>query len=449
MLPNSVASLLSLVLGFTHFHQGEAHGWAEFPKARQQFCYEDGTNGRWFNSFDNSACQAAFDVSGEYAMVQRNEFASNVLNFNDQQAVEAVVRDGLLCSGGDTRKAGMDVLTAFWPRTELAAGQTFTYRFRATAPHSPSFWRFYITKPDFNPATKALAWSDLEFLVEFGNIPVVNGFYTMDIQMPNRPEGSTATFYTRWQRDDPAGEGFYMCSDVTITGGTGTGTTTPSPETTTTTTQASSGNPQCSGAPCPNSSQCRSRWNFCGTTSAHCNDQSTWVPSCNGGTTPTTTTPAPSTTTTTTTQAATTASPPTSGQCGTPCPNTSLCRSKWGFCGSSPAYCNAESLWTPACLSDGTPTTTPTPPPTTTTPAPPTTTAPTGSAKFYAKSWTGGTVVGGVWRHFCACAEVSWATPFSSEGACLDSWRNEDVPCADARRLMGDEDTFPLRTQGK
>uniref|UniRef100_A0A0G4GK73 Chitin-binding type-1 domain-containing protein n=1 Tax=Chromera velia CCMP2878 TaxID=1169474 RepID=A0A0G4GK73_9ALVE len=348
--------------------QVDAHGYAVFPKARQTFCYEDGTAKGWFNNFESEPCQQAFDISGTYPFIQQNKFAANVIDFNNQQAVEAMVPDGHLCSGGDSRKAGVDILSADWKRDKLAAGETFTYRLRATAPHNPSFWKFYISKPSYDTASSPLSWSDLEPLADVGNVPVQDGYYYMDLQMPSdRPDGSLATIFTRWQRDDAAGEGFYMCSDVVITGGSSpsptpspsssstTTTTTPATTTstsTTTSTTSSFEGGQCTGDPCANTSFCRSKWGFCGSSSDYCNAESIWTPSCTSPSTTTTPVPTTSTTTSSTTSTTTTTTTTTAfgGQCGgDPCNNSSFCRSKWGFCGASSAYCNAESVWTPSC----------------------------------------------------------------------------------------------------
>merc|ERR1712146_786562 len=47
-------------------------------------------------------------------------------------------------------------------------------------------------------------------------------------------------------------------------------------------------------------------------------------------------------------QPAPTQTPPEGGSCtGEPCVDPTHCRSKWGSCGASSAYCNAESTWTP------------------------------------------------------------------------------------------------------
>ncbi len=79
-----------------------AHGWVEFPSARQNTCYLDG--GFWTNEIPNQACQAAYDESGAYPFVQRSEVAANVPNYRDMAHVQAIVRDGELCSAGDAAK---------------------------------------------------------------------------------------------------------------------------------------------------------------------------------------------------------------------------------------------------------------------------------------------------------------------------------------------------------
>ncbi|WKD50994.1 lytic polysaccharide monooxygenase auxiliary activity family 9 protein [Microbulbifer spongiae] len=202
----------SVMVGFSGF--ASSHGWTEFPKARQIFCAEDG--GYWHPSdgsaIPNSACRAAFLESGTYPFVQKNEFSANVANYNEDSAVQSVVIDGYLCSAGSSAKAGMDIPSPDWQKTLLAAG-SHRLKFRATAAHNPSYWRIYLTKPGFDSATQRLQWSDLEIINSYGNLPVVNGYYEMDINIPTERSG-TGVLYVRWQRNDPAGEGFYNCSDI-------------------------------------------------------------------------------------------------------------------------------------------------------------------------------------------------------------------------------------------
>lgn len=98
----------------------------------------------------------------------------------------------------------------------MSTGQ-FQIIFNATAPHNPSFWEIYLTKPSAD-LLQPLEWGDLELIQSYGNIPVTeNGKYLMNVTIPNDRSGD-AVLFVRWQRDDPAGEGFYNCSDITITG---------------------------------------------------------------------------------------------------------------------------------------------------------------------------------------------------------------------------------------
>ncbi|WP_269082404.1 lytic polysaccharide monooxygenase [Thalassomonas viridans] len=93
-------------------------------------------------------------------------------------------------------------------------------RFRATTPHNPSFWQFYLTRPGFDPESQVISWADLERVQEHGDIEVTKdsdgkSYYHMAVHIPPERSGR-AVLYTRWQRNDIAGEGFYNCSDIEI-----------------------------------------------------------------------------------------------------------------------------------------------------------------------------------------------------------------------------------------
>ena len=63
-----------------------------------------------------------------------------------------MVRNGSLCSGGDQRKIGFDAI-ADWSRTPIVLNKSdrkVTMKFLGTAPHTPSFWKVYITKDGFD-----------------------------------------------------------------------------------------------------------------------------------------------------------------------------------------------------------------------------------------------------------------------------------------------------------
>ncbi|WP_038173425.1 lytic polysaccharide monooxygenase [Vibrio pacinii] len=207
---------LSTLAGLSTFHVS-AHGWVEFPNARQNICYQDG--GFWTNEIPNPACQAAFDQSGAYPFVQRSEVSANVANYRDMAHVQAIVRDGELCSAGDSAKAGLNVVSSHWQRTDVALDENnqIDFVFYGKAPHNPSYWQFYLTKANYD-SSQPLTWNDLELIDSAGNIAIdEQKRYRTKVTFPAGRSGD-AILYTRWQRVDAAGEGFYNCSDITLRG---------------------------------------------------------------------------------------------------------------------------------------------------------------------------------------------------------------------------------------
>ncbi|WP_419149672.1 lytic polysaccharide monooxygenase [Pseudoalteromonas 'SMAR'] len=201
-----------------------AHGYMDFPKARQAYCQQQG--GYWWpkdgSNIPNQACRAAFLQSGHYPFVQHHEFAKNVADYHSLAAVKRAIPDGTLCAAGDVNKDGMNLPSHHWQRTPLEpdGSGNIEVRFRATTPHNPSFWQFFLTKADTEIGTKALNWQDLQLIAELGDQEVVldpngNRYYEMQVPIPAGRTGD-AILYTRWQREDAAGEGFYNCSDITL-----------------------------------------------------------------------------------------------------------------------------------------------------------------------------------------------------------------------------------------
>ncbi|PKF49601.1 lytic polysaccharide monooxygenase [Enterovibrio nigricans] len=202
-----------------------AHGYMDYPPARQEICYSDG--GYWDSSdgstIPNAACRDAYLESGWYPFVQKSEFAKLVSDYTNQAAVELAVPDGSLCSGADPKKSGMNIPSSEWQSTPIdpSLNGKMTLLYHAATPHNPSFWKIYLSNSSFNPAVDSLKWTDLNLIAEFGNLPVVeiNGikYYQMAITLPTDRTGD-AILFSRWQREDPAGEGFYNCSDISFGG---------------------------------------------------------------------------------------------------------------------------------------------------------------------------------------------------------------------------------------
>ncbi|QQX83964.1 lytic polysaccharide monooxygenase [Cupriavidus necator] len=198
-----------------------AHGVVEFPIARQLKCFQDG--GFWYpadgSGVPNAACREAFRRSGAYPFQQWNEITGFPQDYNSQASVEQAIKDGTLCSGGDPRKAGLDVRSTQWHKTPIKPQNgKIRVMFYATAAHNPSFVRIYLTKASYVHG-EPLRWTDLEQIYA-GAAPApqtIGGkrYYVYDVPIPAGRTGN-AVLYLRWQRQDAGREGFYNCSDVTI-----------------------------------------------------------------------------------------------------------------------------------------------------------------------------------------------------------------------------------------
>ncbi|MFF0504095.1 lytic polysaccharide monooxygenase [Streptomyces fimicarius] len=170
----------------------QSHGYTDSPISRQQLC-GDGT------------VRNCGQIQWEPPSVE-----------GPKGFPAAGPRDGLICAGGNQRFAELDdPRGGAWPASRVSAGASHTFRWRITARHATTDFRYYVTKDGYDPA-KPLTRADLEpqpFLtVPFGG----------------RQPGSTVTHAGAlpqksgkhlilgvWTIAD-TGNAFYACSDVTF-----------------------------------------------------------------------------------------------------------------------------------------------------------------------------------------------------------------------------------------
>ena len=141
----------------------------------------------------------------------------------------AGINDGV---GSALNFSGLNTPSALWQATPATAGRTLALHFVATAPHDPSFFQVYFTKPEFDPTTATLGWSNLTDLgrwsignsarpVTIGTGPSPSGgtlmSYDWTIPIPGTASGRE-TVVVIWQREDPAGEAFFAIQDLQVAG---------------------------------------------------------------------------------------------------------------------------------------------------------------------------------------------------------------------------------------
>lgn len=209
-----------------------AHVATDIPMARQLYCYLQPDF--WSGNPADRGCNELNRISGTYPGQQWNEVARLIKqdeghDYNDQHTVETLIPDGKLCSAADPLKEGLNTPSANWHKTPMTPKNGFVeVRIVGTAPHVSSIVQIYLSKPGYNPATMPLKWRDLELVhqetvtvarTDWGAQPPptggLQGFFKFNVAIPAGRTGD-AVLFTRFQRIDPAGEGFYNCSDITL-----------------------------------------------------------------------------------------------------------------------------------------------------------------------------------------------------------------------------------------
>ncbi|WP_248965051.1 lytic polysaccharide monooxygenase auxiliary activity family 9 protein [Sphaerisporangium perillae] len=203
-------TLTAAAFGATHLLLGSwaagpagAHGALENPLSRAAACAPERGE-----AATSKACAAAMAKSAPNALDDWDTLRVPGVGGRDRE----VIPDGELCSAGLPRFAGLDLPRGDWPATELPAGATFTFKYRATIPHMGTF-RMYVTKDGYTP-TQPLKWSALESepFLRATDPALVRGAYKMKGKLPSGKTGRHL-IYTVWQNSDTP-DTYYSCSDV-------------------------------------------------------------------------------------------------------------------------------------------------------------------------------------------------------------------------------------------
>ncbi|WP_272952548.1 lytic polysaccharide monooxygenase auxiliary activity family 9 protein [Kribbella amoyensis] len=124
--------------------------------------------------------------------------------------------DGKLCSAGLAQFAELDDQRGgAWPATQLSSGQSYTFRWHLTAPHSTTDFKYYITQQGWDP-NAPLTRSALE-LTPFLTVPLNGSRPANDVAHQGTVPDRTGRhmILAVWTISDTA-NAFYQCSDVTF-----------------------------------------------------------------------------------------------------------------------------------------------------------------------------------------------------------------------------------------
>ncbi|MEW2632050.1 lytic polysaccharide monooxygenase [Streptomyces sp. NPDC048389] len=122
--------------------------------------------------------------------------------------------DGQICAGGNGQFAQLDnPRGGAWPATRVGSGQNYTFRWQFTARHRTTDFKYFITKPGWNPSNP-LTRADLEsqpFLtVPYGG-QQPPATLSHSGSLPQR--SGRHLILAVWTVHDTA-NAFYACSDV-------------------------------------------------------------------------------------------------------------------------------------------------------------------------------------------------------------------------------------------
>ncbi|WP_367127467.1 lytic polysaccharide monooxygenase [Saccharothrix sp. HUAS TT1] len=182
-----------------------AHGTIVGPATRAYQCWQT-----WGSNHTNPAmqqqdpmCYQAFrsnaDTMWNWMSALRDGLGGNF---------QGATPNGQLCSNALSRNNSLNT-PGQWKTTSV--GSNFTMHLYDQASHGADYFRVYISKNGFNPATQTLGWGNLDFITQTGRFAPAK-----DIRFNISTNGSYRghhVVFTIWQASH-LDQAYMWCSDV-------------------------------------------------------------------------------------------------------------------------------------------------------------------------------------------------------------------------------------------
>ncbi|WP_410671420.1 lytic polysaccharide monooxygenase [Amycolatopsis sp. cmx-4-68] len=203
-------SVLTVVLGlvagmFLWVPAASAHGTIVSPATRAYHCWQ-----AWGSQHTNPAmqqedpmCWQAFQANAD-TMWNWMSALRDGLKGNFQGATP----DGQLCSNALARN---DSLNNPGPWKTTSLGSSFAMHLYDQASHGADYFRVYVSKNGFDPATQRLGWGNLDFITQTGKYAPAKDI-TFNVQTSGAYRGNHVVF-TIWQASHQD-QTYMWCSDV-------------------------------------------------------------------------------------------------------------------------------------------------------------------------------------------------------------------------------------------
>ncbi|GIE85780.1 lytic polysaccharide monooxygenase auxiliary activity family 9 protein [Actinoplanes regularis] len=140
----------------------QAHGTIINPASRAYQCWKT-----WGNQHTNPAMQQQDPMCWQAFQANPDTMWNWMSALRDGLAGQFQARtpDGQLCSNGLTRNDSLNQLGA-WKQTTVS--RNLTVQLYDQASHGADYFRVYVSKQGFNPATQRLGWGNLDFITQTG-----------------------------------------------------------------------------------------------------------------------------------------------------------------------------------------------------------------------------------------------------------------------------------------
>jgi chitin-binding protein len=196
----------ALVAGmFLWVPAASAHGTIVSPATRAYHCWQ-----AWGSQHTNPAmqqedpmCWQAFQANADtmwnWMSALRDGLGGNF---------QGKTPDGQLCSNALSRNDSLNTPGA-WKTTSL--GSSFSMHLYDQASHGADYFRVYVSKNGFDPATQRLGWGNLDFITQTGKYAPAKDI-TFNIQTSGAYRGNHVVF-TIWQASHQD-QTYMWCSDV-------------------------------------------------------------------------------------------------------------------------------------------------------------------------------------------------------------------------------------------
>ncbi|HWS35579.1 MAG TPA: lytic polysaccharide monooxygenase [Actinoplanes sp.] len=182
----------------------QAHGTIINPASRAYQCWQT-----WGSQHTNPAMQTQDPMCWQAFQANPDTMWNWMSALRDGLGAQfqAKTPDGQLCSNALTRNDSLNRAGA-WKKTNLTSN--FTVQLYDQASHGADYFKVYVSKQGFNPATQTLGWGNLDYITQTGRYAPAN-----NISFNVSTSGYTGhhILFVIWQASH-LDQAYMWCSDV-------------------------------------------------------------------------------------------------------------------------------------------------------------------------------------------------------------------------------------------